>query len=112
MLSLEEILIYATDNYGNLLNSSLLVTGITYALETAYDSSDSITMSLVSKFLESKEEREKAAIREILSYMEIASTEELEEAQELIIERDNKLKKQEPINVKVYRQRGNNKWHY
>ncbi len=109
MLSLEELLIYAIDNYGNLLNSSLLTAGITCALETAYDSSESITASLVAKALHSKEEKEKAAIREMLDCMEITSIQELEDAQELIIEKDNKLKKQESIKVKVYRQRGNNK---
>lgn len=106
MLSLEDLIIYATENYGHLFNTSLMACGATYALETAYDGADTMTASLSAKTLQSKELKDKAAIREMLSCIEISSDEELEQAQELIITRDNIIKKQNPIKVKIYRQGG------
>lgn len=107
MLSLEELIVYTLENYGYLMKDSLLTCVGTYALESAYDSADSITASLSAKTIQSKEAKEKAAIRQMLECIELSSDKELEEAKELIIERDNKINKQEPIKVKVYKQRGN-----
>lgn len=106
MLSLEELIIYAMENYGNLFNASLITCGGTYSLETAYDGADSMTASLSAKILQSKEQKDKAAIREMLNCIEISSEEDLDQAPELIIARDNIINKQNPIKVKVYKQKG------
>lgn len=106
MLSLEELITYAIENNGQLFNASLISCGATYALETAYEGSDTTTTSLSAKMLQLKELQDKAAIRQMLSCIEISSDEELEQAQELIITRGNIINKKNPIKVKIYKHRG------
>ena len=91
MSVVEELIKYTIENYDQVFSASLFANTMTFAGESLFDRRDTLTASVVAKTMQADDTKEQEMIREMLSFVEMISEEELQDGQELLLEKEKRL---------------------
>lgn len=98
MSVVEQLIKYTIENSDQAFTASLFANTMTFAGESLFDRRDSLTASAAAKTMQANDATEQAMIREMLSYFEMMSEEELQDGQELLLEKEKRMPLPSPKN--------------